>query len=166
MTILMSGGELKTWPDPKADFSGYKTYSWLAPRIFTKAGIVEDDPEFTPMVKKAVNKQLAAKGMTEVETGGDLQVISAGVSSGTQQLEAYLVTWGFDAYWGYSYGMVSPVQRYNKEGTLVVGLVDTKTKKGVWVGMATESLGKQSMVEGAVNHAAERMFKKYPPKKK
>jgi hypothetical protein len=59
---------------------------------------------------------------------------------------------------------VATVGRYNKEGSLGVALIDTSTKKTVWMAMATKSYGKQSQLEGKVNKAVADMFSKYPVK--
>lgn len=155
-------GDVKSFFAKNVDMKPYKSYSWLPPRLATNQGVQDGDPVIAPLVKAAVNKQLIAKGLTEVPENGDLTIVSMAMQSGMYQFEGFLVMYGFDAYWGVPYGMVSPVQRYNKEGTLAVALVDSKTKKGMWVGIATEALGKQSMVPGALEKAATRMFKKYP----
>jgi hypothetical protein len=39
------------------DFSQYKTYQWLPPRMLAKTGLIEDDPVIAPLVKEAVNRQ-------------------------------------------------------------------------------------------------------------
>jgi hypothetical protein len=37
--------EVKVFPSSKRDVRQYSTYTWLAPRIFTSAGMQENDPE-------------------------------------------------------------------------------------------------------------------------
>ena len=71
------GGKLRAEVGPGADFARYKTYEWLPTRVLKPSGVVEDDPVLTPLIKDAINRQLMARGMTEVAQGGDLQV-SAG----------------------------------------------------------------------------------------
>ena len=56
--------------------------------------------------------------------------------------------------------------RYNKEGTLVVNLIDGKTNKSAWVGMIQESLdNKEGSGQKKLPSAAAKLFKKYPGKK-
>jgi len=45
-------------------------------------------------------------------------------------------------------------------------LTDSQTKKGVWAGLATEAVDKPEAesVRKAVDKAAAKMFKKFPPK--
>jgi len=163
----LSGGDVKVYPTKGIDFSQYKTYQWMAPRIFTKAGIQDDDPIVAPMIRAAVNRELSTKGLREVASGGDLTVVSAGAGSADVQLDGFLVNYGWDMYWGYGAVGSTPLQRVNQKGTLAVVLTDSRTKKGVWAGLATEAVDKPEpeIVRKAVDKAAEKMFKKFPPKK-
>ena len=53
-----------------------------------------------------------------------------------------------------------------KNGSLVVGLVDASGKDMVWRGMATGTLSDTSEKnERKLNKVINKMFKKYPPKK-
>lgn len=163
----VSGGDVKIYPTKGIDFSRYKTYQWIPPRLFSKAGIQDDDPIVAPLIRAAVNRELSAKGFSEVASGGDLTVVSAGAGSADVQLDGFLVNYGWDMYWG-GYGVVgtTPIQRVNQKGTLAVILTDSQTKKGVWAGLATEAVDKPEAesVRKAVDKAAAKMFKKFPPK--
>ena len=53
-----------------------------------------------------------------------------------------------------------------KNGSLVVDLVDASSKDMVWRGVATDTLSDKTKKNGhKLNKAIRRMFKKYPPKK-
>lgn len=57
--------------------------------------------------------------------------------------------------------------RYNKEGTLAINLIDTRTKQSAWVAMATDSLAnKPGSGAKKIPGATAAMFRKYPTKKK
>jgi hypothetical protein len=56
------------------------------------------------------------------------------------------------------------IGRYNKEGTLVVNLIDSKTSKSVWAALVTKSYGGQNEIPGKIEKAIAEMFKKYPIK--
>ncbi|MCC7155008.1 MAG: DUF4136 domain-containing protein [Bryobacterales bacterium] len=158
-------GEVKSYPKPDVDFTQFKTYEWVAPRVLTRSGILEDDPDFAPLIRKAINKQLSAKGLQEVKTGGDLRVQAGGIGQASSQVDALIFS-GFDFYWGYGPVNVTPISRVNKEGLLAVSLIDLKTKKPVWSGYAVEGLAMRGNVEATIDKAAERLFKKFPPKPK
>jgi hypothetical protein len=158
--------EVKVFPAKGQDVSIYRTYHWVAPKVVTKQGVLEDDPDVAPLIKKSINQQLTRKGYSEVPAGGELVVQSAGLSVVSSQLEGYLLTWGFDPYWGtYDVTTASPVSRVNREGTLLIALIEAKTKKVVWSGYTTEALGRPSTLPTSIDKAASRLFKKLPASK-
>ena len=155
-------GKVQTWYPEGTDIKKYKTYSWLPTKVLGKAGTVENDPVFDPIIRQAVGKELKRIGYTEVPQGGDLQVSVLGLSASVPQLEAVIFA-GYDpANWGTT---TFTMGRYNKEGTLVVNLIDPATKKSAWAGMATETL-KTNYGAGKdkIPVAAERIFKNFPGK--
>ena len=62
------GQDVKTDFDRATDFAQYKTYSWE--RVQTQ------DPLWVDRIENAVNANLAAKGWTEVPSGGDVAVVA------------------------------------------------------------------------------------------
>src|SRR2546427_13250945 len=72
MMLLFAGRssaqDVKTDYDRNANFARYKTYSWE--RVQTQDQLMVD------RIKSAVNGTLAAKGFTEVPSGGDLSIVA------------------------------------------------------------------------------------------
>src|ERR1700704_1919450 len=70
--LVMLGGafaqHVQTDFDHQANFSQYKTYSWQE--------IKAANPLWNARIKKAVEAQLAAKGWTQVDSGGDVSVVA------------------------------------------------------------------------------------------
>ncbi|SPE30255.1 hypothetical protein SBA3_1640012 [Candidatus Sulfopaludibacter sp. SbA3] len=156
-------GKVKTFVDEKVNFANYKTYQWLPTKILAKSGIVENDPILSPVIKGAVNRELAARGLKEVAEEGDLQVATLALDSYIPQLEAYIFPVG--TYYDYPTPLAA-MGRYNREGTLAVNLIDSRTKKSAFVGMVTESIDNKSGAGAKkIPMAAEKIFKKYPVKK-
>jgi hypothetical protein len=151
---------------PAKDFhpSKYKTYQWLPPKILTKTGLVEGDNEYAPLIKAAVDRQLVRCGLTEVAEGGDLQVSALALREASAQLEAVI----FQGYIPMDFATpIATMGRYNHEGTLVVNLIDARTKKSAWAGLARETIDRTpGSGKKKIDKAAERLFKKYPVKKK
>lgn len=160
----LHAGDVKAVKPPNIKMSDYKTFSWTPIRLATSTGETENDEVFAPAIKTAVTAELTKRGLSEVTEGADLKVYVTAVQTGMYQVEGWLVTFGFDAYWGVGYGMVREVNRYNKEGTLVIVLAESKTKKGVWAGMATEPAGGRGTPADKVNKATRDIFKKFPKK--
>ena len=171
---LLLVGKVKTFASKEDDVRSYKTYEWLPPRVMTRHGLLEDDELVAPVIRQAVNRELARKGYREVAEGGDLQVASGGFARSSSQLEGFLVHWGFDYYWGdWGATSVTPVTRQHREGTLVIVLLDPKTQKGVWGGLATALIGNPSLagetldkpLAKSINKAARSILKKLPKRK-
>ena len=167
LAVVVASAETKVFPSTKHDVKAYGTYEWKnPPRIINAQGGDEKDSPFGQLVRDAVNRQLAAKGYREAPNG-DLQVISGAVAAKANQLEGFLVTLGFDAYWGYWFGMPYPVNSINRMGVLFVGMVDKAKNEGVWAGYDTEALDRAGSMstdaaKGKIDKAASKLFKKLP----
>ena len=151
------------------DFSKFKTYAWLESKH-------PADGLWDQRVVAAIDRQLAKKGLMRVDGSAnpDLEIaynsdikertISAGCDYGCVLAE-YLFSqvYGPPWLWPRSGSWVSEVE---KNGSLVVGLVDTSKKDVVWSGVAKGTLSDTAKNnERKLNKAIRKMFKKYPPKK-
>jgi hypothetical protein len=165
LPALCHGGEVKAFGAKDADYSRYKTYFWLPPKLLTKSGVVENDDVVSPMIAKSVKLELTKKGLTEVTEGADLEVATLGLSESIPHLEALIFSPFEGTQWGT--GAIATVGRYNREGTLVVNLIDPRTKKSVWAGKATRTIkrGKPEQLGRDIEKAAGDLFKKYPAKR-
>jgi hypothetical protein len=144
------------------NFLQYHTYQWYPPRILKKTGLVEDDDVVAPLIKKAVNNEMQQRGFTLVTDGADIQVSTWALREAVAQLEAFIYPAG-----GYQYGFGIPIGtmgRYNHAGTLVVNLIDAKTKKSAWAALETTTLEDLDQLESKINKATADIFKKYPVK--
>jgi hypothetical protein len=156
-------GKVRAEVGQGADFARYKTYQWLPPRVLTNTGVVENHPVLVPAIKSAVNKELSERGLKEVTEGGDLQVSAGVLTTYIPQLEAVLFAGPQDLTFATP---IATMGRYNREGTLVVNLIDTRTKKSAWIGMVQESIdNKPGAGEKKLPSAAAKLFKKYPSSK-
>jgi hypothetical protein len=171
---LLLAGKVKTFSSQEDDVTTYRTYEWLPPRVMTRHGLLEDDDLLAPAIRQAVNRELARKGYKEVADGGDLQVASGGFARTSSQLEGFLVHWGFDYYWGdWGASSVVPITRQHREGTLAIVLVDSKTRKGVWGGLATALIGNPNLggksldkpLAKSIDKAAKSILKKLPKRR-
>jgi hypothetical protein len=158
----LAAGEVKVFPVEGTDYAQYKTYEWMAPRLLTPDGIVENDPRISPLLRAAVDRELQKKGLKLVPSGGDLRVQSMTMYTPTIQLSGYLVMYGFDAFDGYGPQTAAAVGGVVKQGTLAIALVDPKLKKSVWSGIAVEGVGALGKIGGSVDKAVNTIFKKYP----
>jgi Domain of unknown function (DUF4136) len=154
----LSAGQVKTDYDRNADFSQYKTYSWE--QVKTKDALDVD------RIKSAVNAALAAKGWTQVDSGGDVSVVAIEITHNQQTLNTYYDGFGGGWRWRGFGGMgeaTTTTETY-KVGTLVVDLFDAKRKELVWRGSSSDTLSNNSSKNiQNMNKDVEKMFKNFPP---
>ena len=160
LPVLASGNEVQSFPAPGATLSSYTTFRLLPTRLLTGMGVVENDPDVSPFIVAALRKELTRKGLAEVAEGADLEVSCGALAVGIPQVEALVFSPMNNALWGTA--PITTIGRYNREGTLIVNLIDRRTNKSVWLGVAKRALGKPSSRKKDIDKAAEAMFKKYP----
>jgi hypothetical protein len=147
--------DVKTDFDHHINFSSYKTYSW--------AKVDTPDPLWNDRVKDAVDRELTAKGLTEVASGGDVSIVAVGTTREKPTLRTFYD--GFDGWmWGGFGDATTYVDNYTV-GTLVIDIFDTRTKKLIWRGSASDVLsGKPEKDEKKVDKAVGKMFEHFPPR--
>ena len=155
--LIVFGAEVHTDYDHSADFTKYKTYSW----INIKAG----DPLWTDRIARAIDSELAAKGWSKVDAGGDAGVAAFGSTREQPILRTFYDSFGGGWYWtGFGDGMATTTVENIPIGTLVVDIFDGHTKKLIWRGTASDALSsKPEKNEKKLEKAVEQMFKHFPP---
>jgi hypothetical protein len=155
-----SAQQVKTDYDRGANFAQYKTYSWE--QVKTKDALDVD------RIKTAVNAALAAKGWTQVESGGDVSIVAIEMTRDQQTLNTFYDGfgggWGWRRFGGGGFGEATTTTETYKVGTLVVDLFDTKTKQLIWRGASSDTLSDNSDKNiKNLDKGVEKMFKKFPP---
>src|ERR1700747_3750942 len=91
LVASMAWAEIKTDYDHNANFAGYKTYSW--------GKVQTSNSLWDQRVKDDVNSQLAAKGLSEVPSGGDVVVNAIGTTREQPTLNTF-----YDGFGGWRWG--------------------------------------------------------------
>ncbi len=156
----LSAQQVKTDYDRSANFAQYKTYSWE--QVKTK------DPLDVDRIKSAVNAALAAKGWTQVDSGGDVSIVSMEITQNQQTLNTFYDGfgggWGWRRFGGGGFGEATTTTETYKVGTLVVDLFDSKTKKLLWRGTSSDTLSNNSNKNiKNMDKGVEKLFKQFPP---
>jgi hypothetical protein len=158
--------------DKSADFSKFKTYRWVD---------VKDAQKVNPLVEKqirsSIDVQLAAKGLTKVESDpADLYIGYQAAVGQDKQFTSYSSGWGYGGGWygGGWYGgpgggssMTTGQTSTIYTGQLGVDIYDSANHTLVWRGVASKSLdpkAKPGKQEKNLNKAVTKLFKNYPPK--
>jgi hypothetical protein len=155
-----SAQQVKTDYDRSANFVQYKTYSWE--QVKTKDALDVD------RVKSAVNAALAAKGWSQVDSGGDVSIIAVETTQEQQSLNTFYDGfgggWGWRRFGGGGFGEATTTTDTYKVGTLVVDLFETKTKQLLWRGTSSDTLSNNSDNNiKNLDKGVEKMFKHFPP---
>jgi Domain of unknown function (DUF4136) len=150
--------QVKTDFDHNANFSQYKTYSWQQ--------IKDANPLWDARIKNAMDAQLAAKGWTQVDSGGDVAIVAIKTTETERSLQTFYD--GFGGGWGWrgfgGMGEATTTEQDYKEGTLIVDLYDAKTKQLIWRGSAEDTLSnKADKNEKNLDKGVVKMFKDFPP---
>lgn len=147
------------------DFSKYKTYKWVkVPNAQYPNSILDDQ------IMRAIDAQLALKGLSKNEDNPDLYVTYQVAVNQEKQWNSYSSggdMWGWGGWGGWG-GMSTTTTTSStiNIGTLNCDLYDVSTKKQIWRGEASKTLGSGKdprKVEKNLNKAMAKLFKKYPP---
>ena len=169
----MAGPKVRSDYDHSANFTGFKTFSFVSPPGTEVDGYPAD---ITQGVKSAVQRELEKRGYRLVDSHPDLLVnFSAALTKKSKHDELAKQTLG---YYGYRQGVQVPVYKtwstytYDKhtkdyvEGTLNVDIVDAGASQLVWEGVAIGEVRKlnRSIAEAqpGIDHAVAEIFAEYP----
>jgi hypothetical protein len=190
-----SGQDIHYNYDRGANFQSYRTYQWVdtesAPRkhdvpagsTSPSAGMpdlpvgrppagnnISGDQLLDQDIKRAVDAQLAQKGLTRVEKGGDLLV---GYKASVNEEKSINLSglggnglWGGGPAWGGGLYSVQGQTSSIPVGALVVGLYDPARKQVIWRGDATKTVSLKkdhNKNYQTLQKAMVKLFKNYPP---
>ena len=162
-SLSLFAANISTDYDHSANFSQYKTYSWLK----VQAG----DSLWAQRVQQDVDAQLAAKGWTKVESNGNASITAFQSTQEQPTMETFYDGlgggWGWRGRGGFGgggMGMSTTTTENTKVGTTVVDVFDSQTKQLLWRGKESADLGNNS--EKNAKSLAKDMgdlFKHFPP---
>jgi hypothetical protein len=113
-------------------------------------------------VKQAVNGVLAARGWTQVPSGGDVAVVAIGTTENQQTLDTVYNGLGGWRWRGMEEASTT-VETY-KVGTLVVDMFDPGSKSLIWRGSSTDTVSDKSDKNiKNLNKGLQKMFQHFPP---
>lgn len=145
--------------DTDADFSAYKTFDWMPQETMS-----EGKPQATQMsslmetrIKRAVHDGMVGKGLAQAAADPDLLLAyHVGVDNITEIRRT-----------GYGYGFENNVRTdHFQEGTFILDMIDAKTNKLVWRGIAEgvlEEYPSPEKLEKSAKDMVQKLLTKYPP---
>jgi hypothetical protein len=151
--------------DPKAEYARYKTWSWIAQPPGQEEAPAVRNPAVLALIRTAVERELTARGLVPAN-GAEPDLLVAVHGFARDRIE--VTNYGYAVPVG-PYGMygapvyATDVQQY-REGTLILDLVDARSKQLVWRGTATDTVTSPSQVKHVVDGAVRDLLVNYPPK--
>lgn len=158
-----------TEQDDQASFVGYHSYAWVAP----PGGKSVKDPILDSQilegrVHRAVTAELKARGFDEVAPEANPDFIVTYHTSSQEKIESSGASFSFgfvDAF-PHGFGAVAvPVGgdvQSREEGTLMLDVIDGKSKRLVWRGWTKGWVSQESYTDQAVNSAVQQILAKFP----
>ena len=141
--------------DRSANFTSYRTYQWV-----DKPGGRSTNQLMDQDIKRAVDEQLAGKGLRRVDGAGDLQIAYQAALNHEKQFDG----WGAGPRW---WGNARVTSSTIDIGKLVVNLYDPARKQLVWSGAAEKTLDIKKDPDKnfrTLERAMTKLFKNYPPR--
>lgn len=158
-----TGPEVRVNADPATDFSGFRTFSFMQQLGTDSRGTRS---MLSARLSAATTRELEARGLQFVSNNPDLLVnFFSGAQSGIQMTNMPIFVMpvpNYGAWTGYR-ATFAPGERIT-EGTLGVHLVDRRSNRLVWEGIARDRVT-EAMTEdpdATINQLIESIFAEFP----
>jgi hypothetical protein len=152
--------QVRTDYDHSVTFANYKTYSWLK----VQAG----DSLWNDRLQQNVDAQLASKGWTKNESGGDAMVSAFRGTQNEQTLQTFYDGFGGGWRWrgfGGGDGLATTTTEVTKVGNVVVDIFDSKSQNLFWRGKDSDDLSSNADKNvQKLEKDIDNMFKQFPPR--
>ena len=162
LTLAANAQKVQVKQNNNVNLATYKTYKWVG-------GVPARNPIVNEQIISTIERALAAKGLTKVDSDADLHVLFWAASE--MDLHVSHKDWG-QAPWSTGGMKISQSWPVTK-GTLQVNILEGKSRNIVWEARASDTLNHSPSgdmfrdaknVEKMVNRSLEKMFKKFPRK--
>jgi len=142
--------EIKVNYDLQADFTRYKTWRW-------RKGTPAPDPVADKQLRDAIESRLAARGLSRVESRGDLEVVYHVAAENKIGVENISYKEPFFE------GRATRI-RYLSVGTLVLDMIDASSGKVVWRGEAHDATTPAPRaIERMIDEGIAQLLRDFPP---
>jgi hypothetical protein len=161
--------------DTDLDFSQFRSFSWLEPPVTVEPSESPVDELVDPFekntlldkrVRQAVERELLARGYGLAPDGrSEFELQYHVLLKDRTKIRSY--SSGYYGYRHYPYGYggtLGGVSSYDyKEGTLIIDVIDARTRRLAWRGWAVGATRKGYYTEEKVSEAVAAILKHFPP---
>ena len=159
------------------DFSKYRTFAWMDSDVKGSQNPVYYNQLATQQVEETVARELARKGLKEVTRRPDIllgyhffveeKTRTVTNNNGPYGFYGPYSGWG---RWGYAgwgpgwngFGGTQSTQEKYEAGTVVVDMVDTRTKRLIWRGAVQNAIGDPTKISQNLAKQVERIIEQFP----
>jgi uncharacterized protein DUF4136 len=155
LALASSAGaaDVKVDYDSHADFAHYKTWSW-------RTGTAAPNPVSDKRIREDIETRLAARGVTRVDEGGQLEVVYH--AAGDSQISVDKL-----GYKEPSFQTEATRVRYVRSGSILLDMIDAASGKVVWRGQAQEVADPTyTDVIRKIDQTMDKLFERFPPGKR
>lgn len=157
-----------TEQDQDAKLTGYHRFAWLAPPPAPVRDPILDSQILESRVHHAVSEDLKSRGYEEVAPDANPDFLVTYHTSAKQTLQSTgpAFSFGFVDTFPRGFGAlafpVGPDVETRDEGTLMLDVLDSQSKRLVWRGWTTELLDQDNYSVKSVQEAVKNIFDKFP----
>ncbi|HEX2667309.1 MAG TPA: DUF4136 domain-containing protein [Gammaproteobacteria bacterium] len=154
--------------DDSAGLQGYHRFAWVTPPAGPVRDPILDSQILESRVHNAVSADLKARGFEEVAADGDPDFMVTYHTSSKQKLESTGASFSFGIVDAFPHGFGSvafPVGndvQTRDEGTLMLDVIDGKSKRLAWRGWTTGLLNQDNYSDKSVAEAVKNILDKFP----
>lgn len=164
-----AGIPVSTDYDPSWQLPPTPVYAWM-PHPMNKVDPMIDNDLVAARVYRAVDEQLAAKGLSMANNAADANLLVTYHIGEEEKLDINTFHSSFGYYpcwrcWGPGFESDVWVSQYT-QGQLIIDLVDAKTKQLVWRGIASRRVPRFDSPQARdkyVRESVAAIFQKFPP---
>jgi hypothetical protein len=155
--------------DKSANFTQYKTFAMDTFRVSSSMSQLNQNRIMT-----AISDEFKKKGLLAVSSNPDLLIHTTAIIKDKQSVSSnttYTGGYGYGGYYrpyGWGGGMSTGYTTYSvdeyKDGSLIIEVVDAKSKNLLWEGIGNKEIDKPAKdLDAAVKDAVAKILAGYPP---
>ncbi len=153
--------------DPAAALAGYHRFAWLPPAPGAVKDPILDSQIFEARVQRAVLAELQTRGFQPVaaDAGPDFLVTYHTVSKQKLESSGSNFSVGIVDAFPHGFGSVvvgGPDVQTREEGTLMLDVIDGRSKRLVWRGWMKSWVSQNNYSDQAVAEAVQQILAKFP----
>jgi len=147
--------------DERFDFSGFKTYQWRTHPVMEANPALAQSAIAGDIVMSEGNEILMGRGYVPDDIEPDFYIAFYVAGKEGMTATTYGSSWYSNTAWTSS---TNTIVRNFVDGTLVIDIVDAKSKELVWRASYSDKISDWKKRDKVISKAVKKAFEKFPPK--